>query len=48
MVGVCDSVLEEVFEWLFGEFSFYEGVISKDFGWSFLGVDMFRDFEGDG
>ncbi|KAK0704260.1 rab-GTPase-TBC domain-containing protein [Apiosordaria backusii] len=48
MAGARDSALEEVFERLSGESSPYEGVISKDLGRSFPGVDMFRDPEGDG
>ncbi|KAL2129506.1 hypothetical protein VTI74DRAFT_7656 [Chaetomium olivicolor] len=48
MAGARDSLLEEVFERLSGESSPYEGVISKDLGRSFPGVDMFRDPEGDG
>ena len=48
MAGARDSDLEEVFERLSGESSPYEGVISKDLGRSFPGVDMFRDPEGDG
>ncbi len=48
MAGARDSALEDVFERLTGESSPYEGVISKDLGRSFPGVDMFRDPEGDG
>ncbi|KAK4185081.1 rab-GTPase-TBC domain-containing protein [Podospora australis] len=48
MAGARDSALEEIFERLSGESSPYEGVISKDLGRSFPGVDMFRDPEGDG
>ncbi|KAK4462262.1 rab-GTPase-TBC domain-containing protein [Cladorrhinum samala] len=48
MAGARDSALEEVFERLTGESSPYEGVISKDLGRSFPGVDMFRDPDGDG
>jgi hypothetical protein len=48
MAGARDSALEEVYERLTGESSPYEGVISKDLGRSFPGVDMFRDPEGDG
>ncbi|KAK4157349.1 rab-GTPase-TBC domain-containing protein [Chaetomidium leptoderma] len=48
MAGARDSALEEVFERLSGESSPYEGVINKDLGRSFPGVDMFRDPEGDG
>ncbi|KAK4160752.1 rab-GTPase-TBC domain-containing protein [Cladorrhinum sp. PSN259] len=48
MAGARDSALEEVYERLSGESSPYEGVISKDLGRSFPGVEMFRDPEGDG
>ncbi|KAK3294032.1 rab-GTPase-TBC domain-containing protein [Chaetomium fimeti] len=48
MAGALDGALEEVYERLTGESSPYEGVISKDLGRSFPGVDMFRDPEGDG
>ncbi|KAK4125941.1 hypothetical protein N657DRAFT_678964 [Parathielavia appendiculata] len=48
MAGALDSRLEEIFERLSGESSPYEGVISKDLGRSFPGVDMFRDPDGDG
>ncbi|KAK4449918.1 rab GTPase-activating protein 1-like protein [Podospora aff. communis PSN243] len=48
MSGARDTALEEVFERLSGESSPYEGIITKDLGRSFPGVDMFRDPEGDG
>ncbi|KAL2266987.1 hypothetical protein VTJ83DRAFT_4264 [Remersonia thermophila] len=48
MAGARDSALEELYERLSGESSPYEGVISKDLGRSFPGVEMFRDPEGDG
>ncbi|KAK0627503.1 rab-GTPase-TBC domain-containing protein [Immersiella caudata] len=48
MSGARDTTLEEVFERLSGESSPYEGIITKDLGRSFPGVDMFRDPEGDG
>ncbi|KAK4226801.1 rab-GTPase-TBC domain-containing protein [Podospora fimiseda] len=48
MAGARDSGLEEVYERLSGESSPYEGVISKDLGRSFPGVEMFRDPDGDG
>ncbi|KAK4100273.1 hypothetical protein N658DRAFT_516768 [Parathielavia hyrcaniae] len=48
MAGALDSRLEEIYERLSGESSPYEGVISKDLGRSFPGVDMFRDPDGDG
>ncbi|KAK1752123.1 rab GTPase-activating protein 1-like protein [Echria macrotheca] len=48
MSGARDTALEEVYERLSGESSPYEGIITKDLGRSFPGVDMFRDPEGDG
>ncbi|KAK0714872.1 rab-GTPase-TBC domain-containing protein [Lasiosphaeris hirsuta] len=48
MSGARDTALEEIFERLSGESSPYEGIITKDLGRSFPGVDMFRDPEGDG
>ncbi|KAK3997389.1 rab GTPase-activating protein 1-like protein [Cladorrhinum sp. PSN332] len=48
MAGARDSALEEIYERLSGESSPYEGVISKDLGRSFPGVEMFRDPDGDG
>ncbi|KAK0637205.1 rab-GTPase-TBC domain-containing protein [Bombardia bombarda] len=48
MSGARDSALEEMFERLSGESSPYEGIIGKDLGRSFPGVDMFRDPDGDG
>ncbi|KAK3319307.1 rab-GTPase-TBC domain-containing protein [Apodospora peruviana] len=48
MSGARDHTLEEMFERLSGESSPYEGIIGKDLGRSFPGVDMFRDPEGDG
>ncbi|KAL1837106.1 hypothetical protein VTJ49DRAFT_4286 [Mycothermus thermophilus] len=48
MAGARDSALEDLFDRLSGESSPYEGVISKDLGRSFPGVDMFRDPDGDG
>lgn len=48
MAGARDSALEELFDRLSGESSPYEGVISKDLGRSFPGVEMFRDPDGDG
>ncbi|KAK6081021.1 GTPase activating protein [Seiridium cupressi] len=48
MTGARDSVLLEQFEALSGESSPYEGIIGKDLGRSFPGVDMFRDSDGDG
>lgn len=48
MSGARDSTLEDAFERFTGESSPYEGLIGKDLGRSFPGVDMFRDPEGDG
>jgi len=48
MAQAGDSTLLEHFERLSGESSPYEGIIGKDLGRSFPGVDMFRDPEGDG
>ncbi|ETS83302.1 hypothetical protein PFICI_05178 [Pestalotiopsis fici W106-1] len=48
MTGARDSLLLEQFEALSGESSPYEGIIGKDLGRSFPGVDMFRDSDGDG
>ncbi|KAI2635450.1 rab-GTPase-TBC domain-containing protein [Xylaria nigripes] len=48
MAGARDSILLEHFEKLSSESSPYEGIIGKDLGRSFPGVDMFRDPEGDG
>lgn len=48
MSGARDSALEDQFERFTGESSPYEGIIGKDLGRSFPGVEMFRDPEGDG
>ncbi|KAI3399651.1 hypothetical protein diail_5999 [Diaporthe ilicicola] len=48
MSGARDSTLEDAFERFTGESSPYEGLIGKDLGRSFPGVDMFRDPDGDG
>jgi len=48
MSGARDRLLEEEFERLCGESSPYEGIIGKDLGRSFPGVDMFRDPDGEG
>ncbi|KAK3390216.1 rab-GTPase-TBC domain-containing protein [Podospora didyma] len=48
MAGARDNALEEAFDRLSGESSPYEGIIGKDLGRSFPGVEMFRDPEGDG
>ncbi|KAL2060874.1 hypothetical protein VTL71DRAFT_8926 [Oculimacula yallundae] len=48
MSGARDTLLEEQFDRLCTESSPYEGIIGKDLGRSFPGVEMFRDPEGDG
>jgi Rab-GTPase-TBC domain len=48
MSGARDRLLEEQFDRLCGESSPYEGIIGKDLGRSFPGVEMFRDPAGDG
>ncbi|CAJ2502144.1 Uu.00g049970.m01.CDS01 [Anthostomella pinea] len=48
MARARDSLLLEQFDSLSNESSPYEGIIGKDLGRSFPGVDMFRDPEGDG
>ncbi|ROW04530.1 hypothetical protein VMCG_04998 [Cytospora schulzeri] len=48
MSGARDSTLEDQFERYTGESSPYEGIIGKDLGRSFPGVDMFRDPDGNG
>ncbi|KAK7981890.1 hypothetical protein PG988_004128 [Apiospora saccharicola] len=48
MAGARDTGLLEQYERLGGESSPYEGLIGKDLGRSFPGVDMFRDPDGDG
>jgi len=48
MAGARDRGLEESFERLVGEKSPYEGIISKDVGRSFPGVELFRDADGEG
>ncbi|EPQ66669.1 Bgt-4199 [Blumeria graminis f. sp. tritici] len=48
MSGARDTVLEEQFDRLSGESSPYEGMIGKDLGRSFPGVEMFRDPDGQG
>ena len=42
MSGARDTLLEEQFDRLCGESSPYEGIIGKDLGRSFPGVEMFR------
>jgi hypothetical protein len=48
MCSAQDSSLHQAFERLSGESSPYEGIIGKDLGRSFPGVDMFRDPDGQG
>ncbi|KAI0482862.1 rab-GTPase-TBC domain-containing protein [Xylariaceae sp. FL0804] len=48
MAAARDTLLLDQFERLSCESSPYEGIIGKDLGRSFPGVDMFRDPEGDG
>ena len=48
MAGARDVGLEEAFDKLVGEKSTYEGIINKDVGRSFPGVELFRDAEGEG
>lgn len=46
--GARDLGLEAEYDRLSGASSPYEGLIGKDLGRSFPGVDMFRDSDGDG
>lgn len=48
MAGARDRDLEDAFDKLVNEKSSYEGIINKDVGRSFPGVELFRDAEGDG
>lgn len=48
MAGARDRSLEDAFDRLLDEKSPYEGIINKDVGRSFPGVDLFRDAGGDG
>ncbi|KAF2725758.1 hypothetical protein K431DRAFT_215041 [Polychaeton citri CBS 116435] len=48
MAGARDKHLEMQFEKLLHEKSPYEGIINKDVGRSFPGVELFRDAEGEG
>ncbi len=48
MSGARDTLLEDQFDRLCGESSPYEGIIGKDLGRSFPGVEMFREPDGDG
>ena len=48
MSGARSRSLEDAFERLQNEKSPYEGIINKDVGRSFPGVELFRDAEGEG
>lgn len=48
MSGARDRSLDASYEKLVGEKSPYEGIINKDVGRSFPGVELFRDAEGEG
>ncbi|KAK4540468.1 hypothetical protein LTR36_009214 [Oleoguttula mirabilis] len=48
MAGARERDLEDAFEKLQLEKSPYEGIINKDVGRSFPGVELFRDAEGEG
>lgn len=48
MAGARDKSLEESFEKLQNEPSPHEGIINKDVGRSFPGVELFRDADGEG
>ena len=48
MSGARDRALEVSYDSLLGEKSPYEGIINKDVGRSFPGVELFRDAEGEG
>lgn len=48
MAGARERSLEIAFEKLQSEKSPYEGIINKDVGRSFPGVELFRDAEGEG
>ncbi len=48
MSGGRDTALEDTFERLSGESARFEGIIGKNLGRSFPGVDMFMDPEGEG
>ncbi|KAL8298339.1 hypothetical protein RB597_006814 [Gaeumannomyces tritici] len=48
MSGARDAALEEEFERLSGQSTPFAGIIRKDLGRSFPGVEMFRDAEGEG
>lgn len=48
MAGARDKDLEEAYERLLHEKSPYEGIINKDVGRSFPGVELFREADGEG
>lgn len=48
MAGARDRDLEDAYEKLVYEKSPYEGIINKDVGRSFPGVELFRDADGEG
>lgn len=48
IAGARDKELEDAYDSLLGEKSPYEGIINKDVGRSFPGVELFRDAEGEG
>ncbi|EMD00675.1 hypothetical protein BAUCODRAFT_61793 [Baudoinia panamericana UAMH 10762] len=48
MAGARERLLEDAFERLQHEKSPYEGIINKDVGRSFPGVELFQDAEGEG
>ncbi|EHK99410.1 putative Ecotropic viral integration site 5 protein like protein [Glarea lozoyensis 74030] len=48
MSGARNRILEDQYERLCGESSPYEGLIGKDLGRSFPGVEMFREPDGEG
>ncbi|KAM3424743.1 hypothetical protein BST61_g6727 [Cercospora zeina] len=48
MAGARDHDLEDAYERLLHEKSSYEGIINKDVGRSFPGVELFRDADGEG
>lgn len=48
MSGARDKRLERAFQNLLGEKSPYEGIINKDVGRSFPGVELFREADGEG
>ncbi|KAF1986270.1 hypothetical protein K402DRAFT_394129 [Aulographum hederae CBS 113979] len=48
MAGARDKTIEDQYDRLCGESSPYEGIIGKDIGRSFPGVEMFRNPEGEG